>query len=150
MLNNPSITRSGYNLAVNIFKCEGLPSAGKNSDCNAFVSVRVLGLTSSTPSIEGNQSPSFNCKLTHPVSLPILNDKILLKIWSQARKDVFIANVPEKPSEIDLFNISKLLNNEGRMQCRWFNLYGTPPAERPGWFGKSTMEMYLEGSAYLG
>jgi len=29
-------------------------------------------------------------------------------------------------------------------------LYGTPPTERGKWFSKSTMEIYLEGSAYLG
>ena len=45
MLNNPDLALSGYHLAINIFKCEGLPDAGTKSDCNAFVSVRTIGLT---------------------------------------------------------------------------------------------------------
>lgn len=42
------------------------------------------------------------------------------------------------------------MNSEGKMFALWINLYGTKPNERPGWFGESTMEHYLEGSDYLG
>jgi hypothetical protein len=37
MLSNPLMDSQEYNLRINVFKCEGLPSAGKKSDCNAFV-----------------------------------------------------------------------------------------------------------------
>ena len=87
-----------------------------------------------------------------PLILPILNDKIVIRIWSNINwgADILLANVPEKPMDSDPFNITKLMNNENKMTTRWINLYGTPPNDWPGWFGSSTMETYLEGASYLG
>lgn len=102
MLNNPDLALSGYHLSVNIFKCEGLPDVG--SSCNAYCSVRCLSLVNTTPTIERNNSPTFNCKLVMPIINPILNDKIIVRIWDSS--GLLIANVPEKPQESDQFNVS--------------------------------------------
>lgn len=82
--------------------------------------------------------------------LPILNDKITVRIWSQVRRgaDVFIANIPEYPSAFDFFNISKILSTDGKMRSTWLNLYGVHPLER-GWFS-SNKGNKKEGSFYLG
>lgn len=50
--------------------------------------------------IEGNYTPLYNSRVQFPVFLPILNDKITLRLWSQGSKlkpDIFIANIPEFP-----------------------------------------------------
>ena len=80
-----------------------------------------------------------------PVCYPILNDKILLKVWSQNKRtqDVLIANIPERPTGTDPFNLQKLMAQEGKMKIKWFNLYGTLPEDRNGWFGGSTCQAYL-------
>lgn len=83
-----------------------------------------------------------------PVTYPILNDKITVRIWSKNggfSANTFIANIPEHPSETDNFNLSKLLSQDGRMTARWFNLYGTHPNER-----NSKTKGRREGSSYLG
>jgi hypothetical protein len=83
-----------------------------------------------------------------PITSPILNNKITMRLWSDGgtfSANPFIANIPEHPSEIDFFNISKLLSSDGRMPARWFNLYGVHPLERnPKTKGKR------EGTCYLG
>jgi hypothetical protein len=37
----------------------------------------------------------------------------LLKVWNAAEQ--FLANIPERPSRMDIFNISELLSKEGKM-----------------------------------
>jgi len=59
--------------------------------------------------------------------------------------NIFIANIPEHPQENDFFNISKLLNSDGRMTPRWINLYGVPPSER-----SIKTKSLREGTSYLG
>lgn len=93
----------------------------------------------------------YNSRLQFPVFVPVLNDKITVRIWSRGSKtsaDTFIANIPEYPSAYDFFNISKLLSCDGRMKSTWFNLYGVPPLER-GWFSSNSGNN-REGSTYLG
>jgi hypothetical protein len=95
-----------------------------------------------------NQDPVFSTKLLFPITYPILNNKITLKLWSKNSglfANTHIANIPEHPSEFDFFNISKLLAQDGRMTSRWINLYGTLPVYR----SKRT-DGRREGSAYLG
>jgi hypothetical protein len=78
----------------------------------------------------------FGARLSYPVFIPCLNDKITVRVWSQGTRttaDTFIANVPEFPSAFDFFNLSKLLSCDGRMKSTWINLYGINPLER-GWF----------------
>jgi hypothetical protein len=77
-----------------------------------------------------------------------MNDKITMRVWHKRpglSANMFIANIPEHPSQTDLFNISKLMAQDGRMTARWINLYGTRPLER----SKRTRGK-KEGSQYLG
>ena len=91
----------------------------------------------------------FLQRLGFPVYLPILNDKITLRAWSEGKSsETFISNLPEHPSPYDMFNISKLLSVEGRMKATWINLYGVPPLDR-SWFAKVNYDK-KEGTAFLG
>jgi hypothetical protein len=77
-----------------------------------------------------------------------MNDKITVRVWHKRpglSANMFVANIPEHPSQNDLFNISKLMAQDGRMTARWINLYGTQPLER----SKRTRGK-KEGSQYLG
>ena len=79
---------------------------------------------------------------------PILNNKIIVRVWhytGAVTRNVFIANVPEYPEISDLFNLTQLRDNDGKMPARWMNLYGTPPLER-----SDRTKSRREGSAYLG
>jgi hypothetical protein len=71
----------------------------------------------------------YNSKLCFPIFLPILNDKITVRVWSQGRRgaDTFIANIPEYPNPFDYFNLTKILSCDGKMRTTWFNLYGVHP-----------------------
>jgi len=58
--------------------------------------------------------------------------------------DVFMANLPECPSAVDVMNIAILNSKEGRMEPTWFNMYGVRPKE---W--RSGMSR-LHASAFMG
>ena len=60
-------------------------------------------------------------------------------------RNVYIANIPEHPNQSDLFNITQLMANDGRMPKRWINLYGIEPLER-----SDRTKRKKEGTAYLG
>jgi len=47
--------------------------------------------------------------------MPILNDKILVRVWDRNRggRDRLVAQVPGVPSDSDHFNISALLSRGG-------------------------------------
>jgi hypothetical protein len=47
-----------------------------------------------------------------------------IKLWNS---ELFLANIPEKPSRMDIFNISDLLSKEGKMEPTWINIYGVRP-----------------------
>lgn len=100
--------------------------------CNSFVSVRCVGQVLTTAVIEENLSPTYSNKLQFPIFMPILNDKITIRIWNRGGRfsDQFIANIPEYPSHFDYFNLSKLLSMDGKMKCSWINTYGVHPADR--------------------
>jgi len=80
--------------------------------------------------------------------VPTWNDKIKIVCWHQDGEylpdDVFMANVPESPSDKDIMNISTLHSKEGRMEPTWINLYGVRPRE---W--RSGMSR-LHASAFMG
>lgn len=60
-----------------------------------------------------------------PCYFPVLNEKIILRIWHQRSRgaDNFIADIPEFPEPNDFFNISKLISMGGRMAAKWVNHY---------------------------
>lgn len=93
----------------------------KFNNIDSFISVRCCGQTLTTPVIKNNQKPIFNTKLQFPCFLPLLNDKIIMRIWDQRTglPDIFIANIPEMASETDYFNINSLLAKGGNMPYRW-------------------------------
>jgi hypothetical protein len=60
--------------------------------------------------------------------------------------DTFIGNIPELPTPSDDFNISTLLQNDGKMTSRWINIYGVHPKNRKKYKGLK----FYEGPSYLG
>jgi len=142
VLGKPSVANKAFQLSCFIFKAEGLctfPTKFGESKPSAFISVRTVGLVKRTKTIANNSNPVYNQKLFFPSYLPFLNDKIVMRIWSEnsGRSDDFIANIPEFSGPNDVFNISKLLSMGGRMAAVWINLYCIPPIERNSnsWFG---------------
>ena len=127
-------------------KTENLPLV-TNDSVFPFVSVRVNGCVLTTKTGK-KRDAIFNNKLEFPITYPILNDKITVRMWSKNSKfsaNTFIANIPEHPCESDNFNLSQLLRQDGRMIARWFNMYGTHPNER-----NAKTKGRREGSTYLG
>lgn len=45
-----------------------------------------------------------------PIYFPVHNDRIVIRVWDERRlfSDIFIASIPEVPSENDYFNINFL------------------------------------------
>jgi hypothetical protein len=77
--------------------------------------------------------------------MPILNDKILIRVWDEhtGTIDRLIASIPNVPTHNDVYNISNLLSRGGTLPCQWVNIYGHPPHELT--FGKKVK--YLMGMA---
>lgn len=150
LLNEPSINKKGYQLSVNVLKAESLPPMDSSGNCNSFISVRSVGQVMTTPVIDENLSPTYSNKLQFPVFMPILNDKITIRVWHRGGRfsDQFIANIPEYPSHFDYFNLSKLLSMDGKMKCSWINTYGVHPADRS--YFKQVNSAKKEGTSFLG
>ena len=71
-----------------------------------------------------------------------------MRVWHKNNylsPNTFLANIPEHPGQSDLFNISKLLAQDGAMGVKWINLYGTKPLER-----SSRTRSLREGTQFLG
>lgn len=153
ILGKPSIARKSFQLSVYLFKCESLVDF-EGSKCNAFISARASGLVQRTKVVPNNSAPMFNQKIMFPCYFPILNDKILLRLWNHESRssDEFIANIPEFSLNNDFFNISKLISMGGRMAAKWVNLYGIPPWERNSGFINTFVKKRhpQEGTYFMG
>ena len=143
-------------LSVYVFKAENIVNfitkLGEEKP-NAFVSARVMGLVQRTKNVKNNNHPAFNQKMLFPCYYPILNDKILLRIWNYKSNlsDEFIGNVPEFSLPNDYFNLSKLISIGGRMPAKWINIYCIPPKERnTGFFNFSKKRHPREGTYFMG
>ncbi|CAI2387752.1 unnamed protein product [Moneuplotes crassus] len=151
LLTNPKNQYKTYQLNINILKVEGLPYVDGKKGPTTYCSARVMGNTICTGTVKESVNPAFNQKLSLPVILPTLNDKILIKIWmdySLTSVDL-LANLPEVPRKDDIFNISILQGNEGWVTSKWYNMYGTHPEDRAYFFTPAT-SYYLEGNSFLG
>ena len=82
VMRNPKIMSRGYLLSINILKGEGFPPCDSNDKCNSFFTVRVTGSMLQTRVVSDNYNPTFNTKLSFPIFMPILNDKIIVRAWS--------------------------------------------------------------------
>ena len=145
MVNTPQFIQKTYQLSCVVMKAEHLPLFER--EVYPFVSARVNGLVLTSKFCQ-KQNPVFNSRMQFPITSPILNNKITMRLWSDGgtfSANPFIANIPEHPCDNDFFNISKLLASDGRMAARWFNLYGVDPKER-----NSKTKGKREGSSYLG
>ena len=106
---NPNTITKLYQLSVSVVKGDGLPKATEDG-IKPFVSARVSGCVLTTSS-QNNGKPTYNQKLNFPILYPIMNDKITVRIWHKKgglNANLFVANIPEHPSQFDSFNISKL------------------------------------------
>lgn len=56
-----------------------------------------------------------------PVTFPLMHDKIVMRIWDKSRfgADTFLARIPEKAEDNELFNITSLQSRGGTMPFRW-------------------------------
>ena len=143
----PQKINKSWQLNVIVDRAEDLIDCNDRGKINAFVSARVFGMVQTTK-VVGKKNPKFEAKLSFPVYFPILNNKITIRVWHETNavsRNVYIANIPEHPNQSDLFNITQLMANDGRMAVRWINLYGTEPLER-----SDRTKRRKEGSAYLG
>jgi hypothetical protein len=95
-----------------------------------------------------------------PVYMPTYNDKIVLKLMRSqpygffilSNSEYFLANIPEKPSRLDIFNISELLARDGKMDPQWINIYGVRAEDLKGdgsdqpasaWLGRILLSLHL-------
>ncbi len=78
--------------------------------CDPFISVRCCNLTLVTAPASSTSNPVYNSKFTFPVYFPLLNDKIVIRIWDKrsGMSDIYIASIPEIPIESNFFNINSL------------------------------------------
>lgn len=130
LLEGPALNSKGYVLNVNVVRAEDLPKLGLYR-CDSFLSVRVGNTILRTQTVEKNQKPKFSTRLVFPVHFPLMNDKVVMKLWDQAALgDIFIANVPENPFEDLAFDLNYLQSAGGTIPFKWVNLYGIPKAER--------------------
>lgn len=130
LVEDPTLNSKGYVLNVNIVRAEDLPKMGLYR-CDSFLSVRVGNTILRTQTIEKNQKPKFSTRMVFPVHFPIMNDKVVMKLWDQNMLgDQFIANVPENPFEDLSFDLNYLQSAGGTIPFKWVNLYGIPKNER--------------------
>ena len=63
-----------------------------------------------TAIVKNSTKPSYNCRMMFPIYFPVHNDKIIIRLWDKRKLlvDLFIAQVPEFPSQNDPFNINYL------------------------------------------
>ena len=155
ILGKPNVIRKSFQLSIYIFKAENLLNmenlmfGGEKTD--PFISCRAVGLVHKTKTVTNNSNPIYNQKLMFPCYFPVLNEKIILRIWHSSTQDVFIADIPEKPEPTDFFNINKLLVIGGRMPAKWINLYSIPPHERNvGLINIKRKKHPKEGTSYMG
>lgn len=71
-----------YQLTTMIIKAENLPLF--DGRVNPFVSCRANGFVMTSKHVANNQGPAFNSKINIPITYPILNDKITMRIWSDS------------------------------------------------------------------
>lgn len=143
----PQKINKSWQLNVVVGQAEDLIPCNDRKQYYPFVSARAFGMVLATKA-GGKKDPRFDTKLSFPVYYPILNNKITVRVWNETTRvarNVYIGNIPEHPTQTDLFNITQLMANDGRMPALWMNLYGTPPLER-----SERTKRRREGSAYLG
>ena len=136
-----------YQMTIVCSKAENIAICEPRS-WNPFISARVNGCVLTTKTLQSNSNPVYNSKLLFPLTYPILNDKITMRMWSNSNgfsSNIYIANIPEHPNQSDYFNVSKILAHDGRMSSRWINIYGPEPSNR----GPRTKGR-IEGSCWLG
>ncbi len=156
VLGKPNVIRKSYQLSVYIFKAENLVNmenqlfGGGKTD--PFISCRAIGLVQKTKTVKNNNNPLYNQKILFPCYFPVLNEKIILRMWHSNIQDDFIADIPEKPEPNDYFNINKLIVIGGRMPAKWINLYSIPPSERNVGFITNFVKKKhpREGTYYMG
>ena len=130
LIKNPELNSKSYVLNVNIVRAEDLAKLGVYR-CDSFVSVRVGNVILKTPVIENNQKPIFSNRMVFPVHFPIMNDKVLIKVWDYSMlTDTFIANAPENPLDDLSFDLNYLQSAGGTIPFKWVNLYGIPKEDR--------------------
>lgn len=152
VIKNPKLNTKGYVLNVNIVKAEDLPKLGLYR-CDSFISVRVGNIIQRTSTVENNQKPVFSTRMVFPVFFPIMNDKIIIKLWDQHMLgDSLIGNIPENLLNDLSFDLNYLQSAGGTIPFKWVNLYGIPKNERQTKFGKMIAGKidYYEGTDYLG
>ena len=94
ILDEPKILSTPYQLMINVVHGESLLTEMKS-----FISCRVQNYVMCTEATAASKKPKWNSRLQFPISLPLLNDKIIIKMWNKKNymTDTFYANVPENP-----------------------------------------------------
>lgn len=151
LMQDPMLYDTNYQLMVNCVMASDL-----RDEAAFLISVRVQNFVNVTQASSRSRNPKFNLRFTFPITLPLLNDKIILKLWKQNtfKKDIFYANIPENPFTEHKFHINFLQSTGGNMPYTWINLYGIPENEREGYWAKykakHKRQKFVEGTDYLG
>lgn len=124
------MVQRSFQLIVKIFKGEGLDKLHSGSE-KYWVHVRTQGCELETHQVN-KERVEWHQKLSFPVYWPTYNEKVVLKLMCSSggysflggTSRQFLANIPEKPSKDDIFNIGELLSLEGKMDPEWWNIYG--------------------------
>lgn len=98
-INNLNLIEKTYQLTAMVIKAEHLPLF--EGSVHPFISCRANGFVLTSKKVVNNSEPVFNSKINFPITYPILNDKITMRIWSEnsgLSANSFIANIPESPS----------------------------------------------------
>ena len=73
------------------------------------------------------------------------DDKIVMQLWDYSSFTTnFFANIPERPSAEDVWNLKELLSKKGSMLPFWVNMYGIHPSD----YGKRAN--LRNASSYMG
>jgi hypothetical protein len=124
LVNSPNVINKLYQLSIVVMKAENLPNVD-GSSVHPFISARVNGCVLTSKEISKNNNPVFNSKMMFPITYPILNDKITMRVWSKTggfSSNIYIGNIPEHPQENDWFNLSKLMSAPkvlGKERASW-------------------------------
>ena len=87
-------------MSIVISKGENI-AVGETNSWNPFISARVNGCVLTSRTAANTSNPIFNSKSMFPLTYPILNDKITMRIWSDCKglsPNIYIGNLPEHPN----------------------------------------------------
>eukprot|EP01119_Soliformovum_irregulare_P020127 TRINITY_DN648_c0_g1_i1.p1 TRINITY_DN648_c0_g1~~TRINITY_DN648_c0_g1_i1.p1 ORF type:complete len:1282 (+),score=464.21 TRINITY_DN648_c0_g1_i1:141-3986(+) len=148
----PSIKSESHKMEISVHKGDGLPKMDTFGKCDGYIAVRYGSNPEVCSEVQKTTfTPEWNEKLSIPVRLPSMSDKIIyqLRDYDRDSSDEIVGTVHLKYSEVS--DPSKGWNDP-----RWVNFYGTPEEidekgiTNSAKLAKKMNAGYLEGSCFRG